>query len=430
MTQPHYYTLSLHAGQEPDPTTNSRAVPIYQTTSYTFNDTDHAARLFALQEFGNIYTRLMNPTTDVLEKRMAALEGGVAGLATASGMSAIFLTLHTLAGAGDHIVSSASLYGGTATLFQHSLKRFGIEVTFVEGPNPKNIASAIRTNTKAVYLETIGNPKGDVPDLEEISKVAHENHVPVVVDNTFAPTLCRPLEHGADISILSCTKWTGGHGNSIGGVIVDGGKFDWSSGRFPNFTEPDPAYHGLKTWDVFGDFPGMGNIAFIIRARVDGLRNLGPCMSPTNAFLLLQGIETLPLRMERHCENTLALAKWLREHPDVSWVTYTGLEDHPSHELASKYLSQGYGSVLSFGIRGGAEEGKKFINSLKLVSHLANVGDAKTLAIHPSSTTHQQLTEKEQVAAGVKPDMIRVSVGLENLGDIQADFDQAFRASH
>jgi len=418
-------TLSLHAGQQPDPATGARAVPVYQTTSYVFRDTEHAANLFGLREFGNIYTRLMNPTNDVVEKRIAALEGGVAGLATSSGMAAIFLAVHTIASAGDHVVASSSLYGGTDTLFRHTFPRLGLQVTFLEDITPEKVAAAIRPNTKAVFLESLGNPKGDVPDLAGIAAAAHAEGVATIVDNTFAPVLCRPIEHGIDIVIHSLTKWIGGHGTSIGGIIVDSGKFDWGSGRYPLFTEPDAAYHGLVYWDALRDVPGMGNIAFIIRARVDGMRNIGMCASPFNSFLLLQGVESLPLRMQRHCENALALAEWLQQRPEVEWVRYTGLPEHPYHGQARKYLEGGFGAVLGFGIKGGAEAGARFINAVKLASHLANVGDAKTLVIHPASTTHQQVSAEDQLACGITPEFIRVSVGLEHIADIQADFAQS-----
>jgi len=418
-------TLALHAGQVPDPETGARAVPVYQTTSYVFKNTEHAANLFGLKEFGNIYTRLMNPTTDVVEKRIAALEGGVAGLGTSSGMAAIFLAIHTLAQAGDHIVASSSLYGGTDTLFRHTFPRLGLEVTFIEDITAAKVTAAIRPNTRAVFFESIGNPKGDVPDIRAITDAAHAQGVATIIDNTFAPLLCRPIEHGVDIVVHSLTKWIGGHGTSIGGVIVDSGKFDWGNGRYPLFTEPDGAYHGLVYWDALRDVPGMGNIAYIIRARVDGLRNIGMCPSPFNSFLILQGIETLPLRITRHCENTLALAQWLKTQPGVEWVSYTGLEDHPYHAVAAKYLQGGFGAVLGFGIKGGAEAGAKFINAVKLASHLANVGDAKTLVIHPASTTHQQVSPEDQLACGITPEFIRVAVGLENIADIKADFAQA-----
>ncbi|MFC1582529.1 O-acetylhomoserine aminocarboxypropyltransferase/cysteine synthase family protein [Planctomycetota bacterium] len=419
-------TKAVHAGQQRDSATHARAVPIYQTTSYVFDDTQDAADLFSLSKFGNIYTRLMNPTTDVWEKRIAALEGGVGALGTSSGMAAIFLAIHTIAAAGDHIVASSSLYGGTETCFRYTLPRMGIETTFIDGITPDKVKDAIQDNTKAVYLETIGNPKGDVADLAGIAEAAHASGVPVIVDNTFAPILCRPIEHGVDIVVHSCTKWIGGHGTSVGGVIVDSGNFDWSQGRFPDFTEPDDSYHGLKYWEALSDVPGMGNVAFIIKARVQGMRNIGPCPSPFNAFLFLQGLETLPVRMKKHCENTQALAEWLQKHDQVDWVSFTGLPDHPTHDLGKKYLTGGFGAVLGFGIKGGLEAGQKFINSVKLASHLANVGDAKTLVLHPASTSHQQMSEEAQQAAGVTPDFIRVAVGIESIEDIIADFEQAF----
>lgn len=422
-------TLSIHAGQEPDPATGARAVPIYQTTSYVFKDTEHAANLFALKEFGNIYTRLMNPTSDVVEKRIAALEGGTGALMTSSGMAAIFLAIHTIAEAGDHIISSSSLYGGTETCFRYTLPKIGIETTFIDNASPASIKKAIKANTKAVYLETIGNPKGDVLDIKGIAEVAHAAGIPVVVDNTFAPILCRPIEHGADIVVHSCTKWIGGHGTSIGGVIVDSGKFDWSQGRFPGFTEPDPSYHGLVFWDALSNVPGMGNVAFIIKARVQGMRNIGLCLSPFNAFLFLQGLETLPLRIRQQSANTLELATWLQEQDEVDWVNYTGLQNHPYHATASKYLSGGFGAVLGFGIKGGSTAAEKFIDNVKLASHLANVGDAKTLVLHPASTSHQQMTEEAQRAAGVNPEFVRVAVGLEHIEDIKADIKQALQAS-
>ncbi len=422
-------TISLHAGQFPDPSTGSRAVPIYQTTSYVFDSTEHAADLFALKKFGNIYTRLMNPTTDVLEKRLAALEGGTAALATSSGMAAIFLAVTNLAKTGDHVLSSSSLYGGTRTLFEHTLPGFGVEVEFLDDFTPAKVASSIRPETKLVYCETIGNPKGDVPEFAEIAATAHSAGVPLMVDNTFAPTLCKPLSHGADIVVYSCTKWIGGHGTTIGGAIVDGGRFDWASGRFPEFTEPDPSYHGLVYNDAFGDVPGAGNIAFAIKARVQGMRNIGACPSPANAFLLIQGLETLPVRMERHCANAVALAEHLGDHPSVEWVNYLGLEQHPWRHVAEKYFSGGFGSVFGFGVKGGADAAVRFIESVKLASHLANVGDAKTLVIHPYSTTHQQLDDDAKAAAGVIPGFIRVSVGIEDIDDITADFDQALASA-
>jgi O-acetylhomoserine/O-acetylserine sulfhydrylase len=422
-----YETLQVHAGQEPAPGTNARAVPIYQTTSYTFDDTGHAARLFGLQEFGNIYTRIMNPTTDVFEQRVAALEGGLAGVATASGQSAQLLTFSTLLEAGDHIVSTSYLYGGTYNQFKVAFPRMGWNASFVDGDDPSDFEAAITDRTKAIYVESIGNPRYNVPDFAAISDVAHRNGLPLVVDNTFgaAGYLCRPIDHGADIVVQSATKWIGGHGTSIGGVIVDSGRFDWRNGRFPIFTQPSPGYHDLVFTDVFNPESDFGNIAFAIRARVEGLRDLGAALSPFNAFLLLQGLETLSLRVQRHADNALALARWLDDHPKVAWISYPGLEDHPYHENAKRYLHNGFGCVLSFGLKDGFDAGKRFIEHTVLASHLANVGDAKTLVIHPASTTHQQLSESEQARAGVEPDLIRVSVGIEHIDDIIADFDQA-----
>ncbi|MBD2443863.1 O-acetylhomoserine aminocarboxypropyltransferase/cysteine synthase [Dolichospermum sp. FACHB-1091] len=424
-----FETLQVHAGQEPAPGTNARAVPIYQTTSYVFDDAEHGARLFALQEFGNIYTRIMNPTTDVFEKRIAALEGGVAALATASGQAAQFLAISTIAQAGDNIVSTSFLYGGTYNQFKVSLPRLGINVKFVEGDNPENFRQAIDEKTKALYVETIGNPQFNIPDFAALAHIAHENGIPLIVDNTFGAGgyLARPIEHGADIVVESATKWIGGHGTSIGGVIVDSGKFDWGNGKFPLFTEPSPGYHGLNFQEVFGKGSQFGNIAFIIRARVEGLRDLGAALSPFNAFLLLQGLETLSLRVERHINNALELARWLEQQEQVAWVNYPGLPNHPYHERAKKYLRHGFGGVLNFGIKGGLEAGKAFISNVKLASHLANVGDAKTLVIHPASTTHQQLSDSEQISAGVTPDLVRVSVGIEHIDDIKEDFEQAFK---
>jgi O-acetylhomoserine (thiol)-lyase len=424
-----FETLQVHAGQEPAPGTNARAVPIYQTTSYVFDDAEHGARLFALQEFGNIYTRIMNPTTDVFEKRIAALEGGVAALATASGQAAQFLAISTIAQAGDNIVSTSFLYGGTYNQFKVTLPRLGINVKFVEGDDPENFRQAIDQNTKALYVETIGNPQFNIPDFAALAHIAHENGIPLIVDNTFGAGgyLARPIEHGADIVVESATKWIGGHGTSIGGVVVDSGKFDWGNGKFPLFTEPSPAYHGLNFQEVFGKGSQFGNIAFIIRARVEGLRDLGAALSPFNAFLLLQGLETLSLRVDRHVNNALELAKWLEQQEQVAWVNYPGLPNHPYHERAKKYLRHGFGGVLNFGIKGGLEAGKAFISNVKLASHLANVGDAKTLVIHPASTTHQQLSESEQISAGVTPDLVRVSVGIEHIDDIKEDFEQAFK---
>jgi O-acetylhomoserine/O-acetylserine sulfhydrylase len=427
-----FETLQVHAGQEPAPGTNARAVPIYQTTSYTFDSADHGANLFALKEFGNIYTRIMNPTTDVFEKRMAALEGGVAALATASGQAAQFLTIANIAQAGDNIISTSLLYGGTYNQFKVTLPRLGIGVKLVDGDETRDLAKAVDGKTKAIYVESIGNPAGNVPDFEALAKVAHDHGIPLIVDNTFGAGgyLVRPIEWGADIVVESATKWIGGHGTSIGGVIVDSGKFDWAkSGKFPFFTEPSPGYHGLVFNDVFGPKGPFGNIQFIIRARVEGLRDLGPALSPFNSFLLLQGLETLSLRVQREVDSTLALAKWLKTHPQVAWVNYTGLEEHPYHQRARKYLRNGFGAVLCFGIKGGYQAGKKFIDGVKLASHLANVGDSKTLVIHPSSTTHQQLSEVEQKSSGVTPDLVRVSVGLEHLDDIKEDFEEAFQAA-
>lgn len=423
-----FETLQLHAGHAPDTATNARAVPIYQTTSYTFNDAEHASKLFALQEFGNIYTRIMNPTTDVFEKRIAALEGGVAALAVASGQAAETLTIATIAKAGENIVSTSLLYGGTYNLFKVTLPRLGINVKFIDGDNPLEFEKLIDSKTKAIYIETIGNPRLNVPDLKALADLAHRYGIPLVVDNTFgaAGYLSNPIAHGADIIVASATKWIGGHGTSIGGVIVDSGNFDWGNGNFPVFTEPSPGYHDLKFWDVFGKDSPFGNIAFIIRARVEALRDLGPALSPFNSFLFLQGLETLSLRIERHCENALKLANWLENDSRVDWVWYPGLQSHPYHENAKKYLNRNlFGSMLAFGINGGLEAGKKFINNVKLASLLANVGDAKTLVIHPASTTHQQLSDEEQRQSGVLPEMVRVSVGLEHIDDIIADFDQA-----
>jgi O-acetylhomoserine (thiol)-lyase len=426
--QYRFETLQLHAGQEPDPATGARAVPIYQTTSYVFNDADHAAALFDLKEFGNIYTRIMNPTTDVFEKRIAALEGGVAALATASGQAAQFLALSTIVSKGQNVVSSKKLYGGTYNQFKIAFPRLGIDVKFTEEDTVGAFKKLIDEHTRAIYIESLSNPELIIPDFEGIAQLAHEHDIPLVVDNTFgaAGYLVKPLQHGADIITASATKWIGGHGTSIGGVIVDGGTFNWGNGKFPVFTEPSPGYHGLKFWEVFGSEGPFGNIAFIIRARVEGLRDLGPALSPFNSFMFLQGLETLSLRVERHCQNALELAKWLEKHPNVTWVWYPGLSAHPSHERAQKYLRQNhYGSMLAFGIKGGKEAGKSFVNNVELASLLANVGDAKTLVIHPASTTHQQLSEAEQVASGVTSDQIRVSVGIEHIDDIKSDFDAA-----
>lgn len=426
-----FETLQLHAGQTPDSATNSRAVPIYQTASYNFNNADHAANLFGLKEFGNIYTRIMNPTTDVFEKRIAALEGGVAALATSSGQAAQLIAITTIAQAGENIVSTSLLYGGTYNQFKVTFPRLGIDVKFVSGDSAAEFEKLIDSKTKALYLETIGNPRLNIANIQEIADVAHKHNIPLIVDNTFgaAGYIARPIDHGADIVVASATKWIGGHGTSIGGVIVDSGKFNWGNGNFPIFTEPSPGYHGLKFWEIFGADGPFGNIAFIIRARVEGLRDLGPCLSPFNAFLLLQGLETLSLRIERHGQNALELATWLEQHPQVAWVSYPGLKSHPYHENAKKFLRNGlFGSVLTFGIKGGLEAGKTFINNVQLASLLANVGDAKTLVIHPASTTHQQLSETEQQESGVTADLIRVSVGLEHIDDIKEDFEEALKA--
>ena len=420
----HLETLALHAGQQADSDTLSRAVPVYQTTSYCFKDTEHAAKLFALEEFGNIYTRLMNPTTDVLEKRLAAMEGGVAGLAFSSGMAAITASVLNICKAGQHIVSSNSLYGGTVTLFSQTFPKLGIDVTFVDPKEPKNFAEAIKENTRLIYIETIGNPKNDILQYEKIAKIAHDNGMPVICDNTVAsPILFRPIEYGIDIVVHSCTKFIGGHGTSIGGAIIDSGKFDWTNGRYPELTEPDPSYHGVQYVESFGE------LAYIIKARTQFLRDMGGCMSPFNAFLFLQGLETLHLRMPRHSENALKLAQWLEKQDMVTWVNYPGLQSHPDYKLAKKYLPNGQGAILGFGIKGAKQAGIKFINSVKLASHLANIGDSKTLVIHPASTTHQQLTEAEQLAAGVTDDYIRVSVGTEHIDDIINDFEQELKNS-
>ena len=423
-----FETLQIHAGQSPAPGTNARAVPIYQSTSYTFDSAEHGARLFALEQFGNIYTRISNPTTDVFEQRIAALEGGAAALATASGQAAQFLAVTTLAEAGDNIVSTSFLYGGTYNQFKVTLPRLGIGVRFADGDDTDSFCTAIDGRTRALYVESIGNPRFNIPDLEALAALAHARGIPLVVDNTFgcAGYLCRPIDHGADIVVASATKWIGGHGTSIGGVIVDSGRFDWGSGRFPSFTSPSPGYHGLVFNDAFGPSSAFGNIAFAVRARVEGLRDLGPCLSPFNSFLLLQGLETLSLRVQRHADNALELARWLAAHPAVAWVSYPGLPDHPYHQRAERYLRHGFGAVLSFGVCGGLEAGRAFIDGVLLASHVANVGDAKTLVIHPASTTHQQLSEDEQAASGVTGDLIRVSVGIEHIDDIKADFDQAF----
>lgn len=419
-------TLALHAGQEhPDPTTGARAVPIYQTTSYVFKDTGHAASLFALQQFGNIYTRIMNPTTDVFERRIAAIEGGTGALAVASGQAAETFAILNITRVGDEIVSADNLYGGTYQLFHYTLPKLGRTVKFVDSTKPEAFKEAITDKTRALYAETIGNPKLDVPDFEAIAKIAQEAGLPFIVDNTVGVGLVKPIDYGADILVTSATKFIGGHGTSIGGVIVDAGRFNWGNGKFPEFTEPDPSYHGLKFWEVFGNFPDLGNVAFIIKARVQLLRDIGACLSPFNAFLFLQGLETLPLRQKQHADNALEIARFLKGHPAVGWVNYPGLTDHPSHPLAVKYLGGRFGALIGFGIKGGMTAGKTFIESVRLLSHLANIGDAKSLVIHPASTTHQQLTRAEQEATGVTEDFIRLSIGLENAEDIKADIDQA-----
>ncbi len=423
-------TIAVHAGQEtPDPTTGSRAIPIYQTTSYVFKDTDHAANLFALKEIGNIYTRMMNPTTDAFERRIAAIEGGTGALAVASGQAAETLALLAITRVGEEIVSANNLYGGTYQLFHYSFPKLGRTVKFVDSQKPEEFKKAITSKTRAIYAETIGNPKLDVPDFEALAKIAHDNGIPLVVDNTVGIGLVRPLDYGADIVVASATKYIGGHGTSIGGIIVDGGKFNWNNGKFPEFTEPDLSYHGVKYWDSFGNFPDLGNVAFIFKVRVQLLRDLGPALSPFNSWLFLQGLETLPLRQRKHCENALRIAQFLEQHPLVNWVVYPGLLDNPNHKIASKYLKGNYGGLVGFGIKGGLEAGKKFINSVKLLSHLANIGDAKSLVIHPASTTHQQLTREEQATTGVSEDYIRLSVGIEDPEDIIEDLDQALRAS-
>jgi len=428
MSYQYFETLQQHAGQTPDPTTGARAVPIYQTTSFTFKDSDHGANLFALKEFGNIYTRIMNPTTDVFEKRVAALEGGVAALATSSGQAAQFLALTTILDAGDNFVSSPYLYGGTYNQFKVSFKRLGIEARFAKDNTAQELEKLIDKKTKAIYTETIGNPDFFVPDFDALAALAKKYDLPLIVDNTFGAGgyLFRPLEHGANIVVEAATKWIGGHGTSIGGVIVDGGNYNWGNGKFPQFSEPSEGYHGLVFNDVFGPKGPFGNIQFIIRARVEGLRDFGPSLSPFNAFLLLQGLETLSLRLERHIQNTQALAEWLEVHPFVNKVNFAGLKCSPHYTNAKKYLKKGAGAVLTFEVKGGKEYAKKFVDNLKLVSHLANVGDTKTLIIQPAATTHQQLTDEEQLSAGVTPALLRVAVGIEHIEDIKADFEQAF----
>jgi O-acetylhomoserine (thiol)-lyase len=425
----HLSTQALHAGQVPDPTTGARAVPIYQTTSFVFKDTDHAANLFALKEFGNIYTRIMNPTTDVFEQRIAAIEGGTGALALSCGQAATTFSILNITQVGDEIVSGNNLYGGTYQLFHYTLPKLGREVKFVDSRSPEAFRKAITPKTRALFAETVGNPKLDVPDFEALAKIAHDEGIPLIVDNTIGVGLVKPLDYGADIIVASATKYIGGHGTSIGGVLVDGGRFKWDNGKFPDFTEPDPSYHGLKFWEVFGNFPGLGNVAFIIKARVQLLRDIGACMSPFNSFLFLQGLETLPLRQRQHSESALEIAKYLKQHKLVTWVTYPGLPDDPNHKLAAKYLKKGFGSIVGFGIKGGLEAGKKFINAAKLLSHLANIGDAKSLVIHPASTTHQQLSAAEQAETGVTQDYVRLSIGLEAVEDIREDIGQALEKS-
>ncbi|MGA2543761.1 MAG: O-acetylhomoserine aminocarboxypropyltransferase/cysteine synthase family protein [Verrucomicrobiota bacterium] len=422
-------TIALHAGQVPDPTTGARAVPIYQTTSYVFKSTEHAANLFALKEFGNVYTRLMNPTTDVFEQRVAALEGGTGALAVASGQSAITYALLALTRLGDEIVSGNNLYGGTYQLFHYTLPKLGRTVKFVDSRSPAAFRKAITPKTRALFAETVGNPKLDVPDFEALAKIAHDAGIPLVVDNTVGIGLVRPIDYGADILATSATKYIGGHGTSIGGVIVDAGKFKWNNGKFPEFTEPDPSYHGLVYWDAFNNVPAMGNVAFVLKIRVTLLRDTGAALSPFNAHEFLLGLETLLLRQRQHSANALQVARWLKTHPSVKWVTYPGLPGDPSHKIAAKYLKNGFGGLVGFGIKGGLEAGKKFINSVKLLSHLANIGDAKSLVIHPASTTHQQLTPAEQEATGVTADYVRLSIGLEDVADIEADIDQALQVA-
>jgi O-acetylhomoserine (thiol)-lyase len=422
-------TLALHAGQVPDPTTGARAVPIYQTTSYVFRNTEHAANLFALKEFGNIYTRIMNPTTDVFERRVAAIEGGTGALAVASGAAAITYALLAITQLGDEIVSGDNLYGGTYALFHYTLPKLGRTVKFVNSRDPSAFRKAITPKTKALYAETVGNPKLNVPDFEALARIAHENGIPLVIDNTVGVGLVRPFDFGADIIVTSATKYIGGHGTSIGGVIVDSGKFQWNNGKFPEFTTPDPSYHGLVYWDALSNVPGMGNVAFILKVRVTLLRDVGAALSPFNAHEFLLGLETLPLRQKQHSANALEVARWLKAHPLVQWVTYPGLPDDPSYQIASKYLKRGFGGLVGFGIKGGLESGKKFINSVKLFSHLANIGDAKSLVIHPASTTHSQLSPSELEETGATPDYVRLSIGLEDVEDIIADLDQALKVS-
>ncbi len=426
-----FETLQIHAGQEADPASHACAPPLYQTASYTFDSAEHGARLFALEESGYIYARINNPTVALLERRLAALEGGLAAVATASGQAAQFLAVATLCEAGDNLVSATALYGGTFNQFKVALPRLGIQVRFVDADDLDGIAAAIDGRTRAIYVESIGNPAFAVPDLPALAELAHRHGVPLVVDNTFgcAGYLCRPFDHGADLIVASATKWIGGHGTSLGGIVVDSGRFDWASGRFPSFTDPSPGYHGLRFAQAFGAGSPHGNVAFAVRARVEALRDLGGCLSPFNAFLLLQGLETLALRVQRHCDNALRLAYWLAGRPEVAWVSYPGLPSHPHHRRAQRLLRHGFGGVLTFGIQGGAEAGRRFIDAVRLAKHVANVGDVRTLVIHPASTTHQQLSEAEQRASGVTPDLIRVSVGLEHIDDIIEDFAQAFAAA-
>jgi len=431
MTQKKFHlgTTALHVGQVPDPTTGSRVVPLYQTSSYVFKNTEHAANLFGLKELGNIYTRLMNPTTDVFEKRMAAIEGGTGAIATASGAAAITYAVLNLTRPGDEIVSADNLYGGTYEFFHYTLPKFGRHVVFVDSSDPEAFRKAITEKTRAIYAETVGNPKLDVPDFEKIAKIAHDAGVPLIVDNTTGVGLVRPIDHGADIVVHSATKYIGGHGNSLGGVIVDSGKFAWNNGKFPEFTEPDPSYHGLKYWDTFSNFPGLGNVAFVFRIRVSLMRDTGAVLSPFNAWLFLIGLETLHLRVPRHSENALAVAQFLKGHPKVAWVNYPGLPDNPNHGLTKKYLTGGYGPLVGVGIRGGETASRAFIDHLKLFSNLANIGDSKSLVIHPSSTTHQQLTAEEQKKTGVTPDAVRLAIGTEDIEDILADLQQALDAT-
>jgi O-acetylhomoserine (thiol)-lyase len=430
MTQKKLDTVAVHAGQEtPDPTTGSRAVPIYQTTSYVFKNTDHAANLFALKELGNIYTRIINPTNDVFERRVAALEGGTGALAVASGQAAETLALLAITRVGDEIVAANNLYGGTYQLFHYTFPKLGRTVKFVDSQKPEEFKKAITSKTRAIYAETIGNPKLDVPDFEALAKIAHDAGIPLVVDNTVGIGIVRPLDYGADIVVASATKYIGGHGTSIGGIIVDGGKFNWNNSKFPEFTEPDPSYHGVKYWDAFGNFPNLGNVAFIFKVRVQLLRDLGPALSPFNSWLFLQGLETLPLRQRKHSENALKVAQFLKEHPLVSWVIYPGLPENSNHKIAEKYLKGNYGGLLGFGIKGGKDSGRKLIESVKLLSHLVNIGDTKSLIVHPASTTHQQLTKAEQEATGVTEDYIRLSIGIEDPEDIIEDLDQALKVS-